>query len=159
MNPSNVNKFQHEERIPENGKWCIELKGSFRTHLFQLIGSWEVAQFFLVAPFNNQNLWLLRTCQENSKSRKEFINTAKDMVRMRRWETCAVEGADMIPLTKAIPSYSAANFDTSNAYSAKVALTGWIKWAFCIALSTNSVVMRSFGVPFVCFHIKDTKPT
>ena len=41
-------------------QWHQCLRKAFRTNLFQFVGSYEMALFFVVAPFNNENLLVFR---------------------------------------------------------------------------------------------------
>jgi len=60
-------------------QWQQTLRRAFRSHLFQMVGSYEMAIFFVVAPFNNENLLVFRHCDnlEESKAyvRKKNANT------------------------------------------------------------------------------------
>jgi hypothetical protein len=40
--------------------WHQTLRKAFRSHLFQLVGSFEMVVFFIVAPFNNDHLQVFR---------------------------------------------------------------------------------------------------
>ena len=41
-------------------KWHQTLRKAFRSHLFQLVGSFEMVVFFIVAPFSNDHLQVFR---------------------------------------------------------------------------------------------------
>ena len=41
-------------------EWGRMLRRAFRSHLWQIAGSWEMAVFFIVAPFSNYNLEVFR---------------------------------------------------------------------------------------------------
>jgi hypothetical protein len=41
-------------------KWHQALRKALRSHLFQIVGSYEMVVFFIVAPFSNENLLVFR---------------------------------------------------------------------------------------------------
>jgi hypothetical protein len=41
-------------------KWHQALRKAFRSHLFQIVGSFEMVVFFIVAPYSNENLLVFR---------------------------------------------------------------------------------------------------
>jgi len=41
-------------------KWHQRIRTAFRSHLFQIVGSFEMVVFFIVAPFSNENLLVFR---------------------------------------------------------------------------------------------------
>ena len=45
---------------PTRHKWQQTLRKAFRSHLFQLVGSFEMVVFFLVAPFSSDHLQVFR---------------------------------------------------------------------------------------------------
>ena len=45
-------------------QWHAFLRRAFRSHLFQFVGSYEMVVFFLVAPFNHDNLQIFRRASE-----------------------------------------------------------------------------------------------
>ena len=47
-------------------QWHQKLRTAFRSHLFQLMGSFELTVFFIVAPFNNENLEIFRYFEQQS---------------------------------------------------------------------------------------------
>ncbi len=57
-------------------QWHVFLRRAWRTHLFQIVGSYEMAQFFVVAPFNNENLLVFRQCH-NLKECKAYVRKRK----------------------------------------------------------------------------------
>jgi hypothetical protein len=56
MRPETLSNMWHIS----NQQWHLVLRTAFRSHLFQLAGSYDLAVFFLVAPFNNDNLSIFR---------------------------------------------------------------------------------------------------
>ena len=62
-------------------QWHQSLRKAFRTHLFQFVGSYEMAIFFLVAPFNNENLLVFRQCDTAMLTREELLEQCKTCVR------------------------------------------------------------------------------
>ena len=56
-----------------NQQWHQALRKAFRTYLFQMVGSYEMVVFFIVAPFSNENLLVFRQCDN--------LNEAKERVR------------------------------------------------------------------------------
>ena len=70
-------------------QWHQYLRRVFRSHLFQFVGSYEIAVFFLVAPFNNDNLQIFRhvseevACEGNDDKRL-ILERSKEYVR---WKT------------------------------------------------------------------------
>ena len=50
----------HQTRGKTAQEWHQFLRRAFRTHLFQIVGSYDMTLFFLVAPFNNENLLVFR---------------------------------------------------------------------------------------------------
>ena len=73
-------------------QWHQHLRKAFRCHLFQFAGSYEMVIFFIVAPFNNDNLLVFHhfadevpSEQVADKERKRCIlERSKDYVRSRR---------------------------------------------------------------------------
>ena len=61
--------------------WHRKLRTKFRTHLFQMAGSYEMVLFFLVAPFNNRNFQIWRECSRLCQSRGECLDRAKNRMR------------------------------------------------------------------------------
>ena len=57
-------------------QWHLFLRKTWRTHLFQMVGSFEMALFFVVAPFNNENLLVFRRCH-NLKESKKYVRKRK----------------------------------------------------------------------------------
>ena len=57
-------------------EWHVFLRKTWRTHLFQMVGSYEMALFFVVAPFNNENLLVFRQCHNQEES-KEYVRKRK----------------------------------------------------------------------------------
>ena len=57
-------------------QWHVFLRKTWRTHLFQMVGSYEMALFFVVAPFNNENLLVFRRCHNLDES-KEYVRKRK----------------------------------------------------------------------------------
>ena len=47
-------------RFMNPGAWHQTLRKNFRTRLWQIVGSYEMVIFFIVAPFNNRHLQILR---------------------------------------------------------------------------------------------------
>ena len=41
-------------------QWHGKLRTAFRSHLFQIVGSFEMVVFFIVAPSSNENLLVFR---------------------------------------------------------------------------------------------------
>ena len=65
MRPEILNETWH--MTPQ--KWHQCLRRAFRSHLFQMLGSYEMAVFFIVAPFNNENLKISQYFQDLEKCR------------------------------------------------------------------------------------------
>ncbi len=71
--------------------WHTTLRRRFRSQLFQFVGSYEMAVFFLVAPFNAENLSTFRYFSvkaerdiENKKEQKSMaLAWSKSYVRAR----------------------------------------------------------------------------
>ena len=59
-----------------NQQWHVKLRKAFRSHLFQMVGSYEMAIFFVVAPFNNENLLVFRQCH-NLEESKDYVRKKK----------------------------------------------------------------------------------
>ena len=57
-------------------QWHLFLRKTFRSYLFQMVGSYEMALFFVVAPFNNENLFVFRRCH-NLKESKKYVRKRK----------------------------------------------------------------------------------
>ena len=53
-------------------EWHQTLRKAFRSHLFQMVGCYEMAIFFLVAPFNNKNLVVFREF-DNLEKAKDYV--------------------------------------------------------------------------------------
>ena len=70
--PEKLNKTWHVN----NQQWHLFLRKAFRSHLFRMVGSYEMAIFFVVAPFNNENLLVFRQCHD--------LEECKDYVRKRK---------------------------------------------------------------------------
>ena len=76
-------------------QWHQTLRRAFRAHLFQFVGSFEMAVFFLVAPFNDENLVVFRQsvaeAEKDVQSGKilvdqrngQIMRKSKDYVRVR----------------------------------------------------------------------------
>ena len=61
-----------------NQQWHETKRGAWRSHLFHIVGCYEMAIFFVVAPFTNENLQIFRDCpNSNAKKRvrKKKTNT------------------------------------------------------------------------------------
>ena len=61
-------------------QWQVFLRRAWRTHLFQIVGSYEMALFFVVAPFNNENLLVFRQCH-NLQECKAYVRKRKRNTR------------------------------------------------------------------------------
>ena len=57
-----------------NQQWHQALRKAFRSYLFQMVGSYEMVVFFIVAPFTNENLCVFRECAN--------LDEAKQRVRL-----------------------------------------------------------------------------
>ena len=79
MHPESLAKA-YEDRLPQN-KWQQLLRKQFRSHLFDLCGSYELILFCLAAPFTIQNLNLFQQCIERLGTRNEALKEAKKHVR------------------------------------------------------------------------------
>jgi hypothetical protein len=77
---------------PQN--WHQALRKAFRSHLFQIVGSYEIVVFFIVAPFSNDHLLVFRhfanqiACERvpDNKRNSRILELSKDYVR----STCVV---------------------------------------------------------------------
>ena len=61
-----------------NQQWHEKERGAWRSHLFHIVGCYELVIFFVVAPFTNENLQIFRDCpNSNAKKRvrKKKTNT------------------------------------------------------------------------------------
>jgi len=67
MRPETLSKMWHIS----NQQWHQALRKAFRSHLFQMAGSYEAAVFFLVAPFNIENLLFHRQCGNLEQSNSD----------------------------------------------------------------------------------------
>jgi len=59
-------------------KWHQCLRTAFRSHLFQMAGSYEMTLFFLVAPFNNENLLVFRNLLRLDDCKAHVRERARD---------------------------------------------------------------------------------
>ena len=79
-------KFEKIRRL-NNQKWGRALRAAHRSYLFQMTGSFEMAMFFIVAPFNNENLAIFRYCTElawnggHEEWKNKGMQDSKDLVR------------------------------------------------------------------------------
>ena len=73
-------------------QWHQALRKAFRNHLFQIVGSYEMVVFFIVAPFNNDNLLVFRHFSDevpseevaDKKRKRCILERSKDYVRSTR---------------------------------------------------------------------------
>ena len=70
--------WMHPDKL--NGTWWMTrqewhqfLCSTFRVHLFHIMGSYEMAIFFIVAPFNNENLDIFRYFDGNLEKSKVYV--------------------------------------------------------------------------------------
>ena len=61
-----------------NQQWRETKRGAWRSHLFHIVGCYEMAIFFVVAPFTNENLRIFRECPDSY---------AKECVRKKKTNT------------------------------------------------------------------------
>ena len=61
-------------------QWHLFLRKRWRAHLFQIVGSYEMAVFFVVAPFNNENLLVFRE-YHNLEERKACVRERRRNTR------------------------------------------------------------------------------
>jgi hypothetical protein len=74
--------------------WHQALRKALRSHLFQIVGSYEMVVFFIVAPFSNDHLLVFRhfanqiACERvpDNKRNSRILELSKDYVR----STCVV---------------------------------------------------------------------
>jgi hypothetical protein len=65
-------------------QWHQALRKAFRSHLFQMVGSYEIVVFFIVAPFSNDNLLVFRhfadevTHEQVLERSKHYVRTGRD---------------------------------------------------------------------------------
>ena len=64
--------------------WHQVLRKAFRAHLFQMVGSFEMAVFFIVAPFSNDHLLVFRHFATEALESKQILARSKDYVRSNR---------------------------------------------------------------------------
>jgi len=64
-------------------QWHSTLRRRFRSQLFQFVGSYEMAVFFLVAPFNADNLFTFRYF--SVKAERDIENKKKQNTRALEW--------------------------------------------------------------------------
>ena len=62
-------------------QWHQHLRKAFRSYIFQFVGSYEMVIFFIVAPFNNDNLLVFRHFAAQNRS---ILQRSKNYVRSRR---------------------------------------------------------------------------
>ena len=62
-------------------QWHVFLRTALRSHIFQFVGSYEIVIFFIVAPFNNDNLSIFRHVATRTTSKKDILQRCKDYVR------------------------------------------------------------------------------
>ena len=65
-------------------KWHQTLRTSFRSHLFHLVGCYEMSLFFVVAPFTPANLDLFKHAWRNSATNAEAFELSKRLARESR---------------------------------------------------------------------------
>ena len=75
-------------------KWHQALRKAFRTHLFQIVGSYEMIVFFIFAPFSNDHLMVFRNFSQEVAS-EEMPDTERNgriLERSKKYlrEVCAV---------------------------------------------------------------------
>ena len=59
--------LQHSWTLSQQ-KWQQFLRTRFRSHLFQIVGCYELVVFFIVAPFSNDNLLVFRHYASETQS-------------------------------------------------------------------------------------------
>ena len=59
-------------------QWHQHLRKAFRSYLFQFVGSYDMVIFFIVAPFNNDNLLVFR---HFASQNGDVLKRSKDYVR------------------------------------------------------------------------------
>ena len=69
MYPETLNETWHMTRQ----QWHVFLRKAFRSHLFHITGSCEMVIFFIVAPFNNENLKTFRYFDGNLEKSKDYM--------------------------------------------------------------------------------------
>ena len=62
-------------------QWHQALRKSFRTFLFQLVGCYEMSIFFIVVPFNPDNLDLFQHCWNQSTTNADALKLSKRLAR------------------------------------------------------------------------------
>ena len=79
-------KWMHPEKLrlsysynPQ--QWHQVLRTSFRTFLFQLVGCYEMTIFFIVVPFNPDNLDLFQHCWNQSTTNADALKLSKRLAR------------------------------------------------------------------------------
>ena len=77
MHPETLNETWHMTRQ----QWHVFLRRAFRSHLFHITGSYEMTIFFLVAPFNNENLKTFRYFDGNLEKSKDYVRRAAQRQR------------------------------------------------------------------------------
>ena len=65
-------------------KWHQALRTSFRSHLFHLVGCYEMSLFFVVAPFTPDNLDLFKQAWQNSATNAEALQLSLRLARESR---------------------------------------------------------------------------
>ena len=94
-----------------NQQWHVTLRKAFRSHLFQMVGSYEMAIFFVVAPFNNENLLVCRQCHNLEQSKECVRNEARwQELRAGQRHRNAVITAKIIKLGLCIATAWARNY-------------------------------------------------
>ena len=59
------------------------LRSAFRNHLFKMMGSYEMAVFFIVAPFSIEHLLVFRREDSSTKDKAEKLEEYKAYVRTK----------------------------------------------------------------------------
>ena len=81
-----------QTRTMTKQQWHQALRRAFRSYLFQIVGSYEMVGFFIVAPFSNDNLLVFRhfaievACERvlDNERNGRILELSKDYVRSTR---------------------------------------------------------------------------
>ena len=85
MRPETMQAFTYDRYSWKSYKqqWHQYVRSRFRAYLFELVGSYEMAVFFLVVPFNAEYLRIFQDCVGRYTKGNDVLWYAKQCVRRR----------------------------------------------------------------------------